>query len=132
MEIDNEHNDSLDLYHAYLGNDMAMLSYYSYPYNIHKHQVDEMDFKHKLIQHGLNVQECMAAYYVLTGYKNFDPELVMSALLAWCDPEELVKCTTQEELIEETNAAEIKGNFLYMWANSAASYRSRWYDSPYF
>ena len=101
--------ECLDLYNAYLGNDMAMLLYSSYPYNIHKHQVDEMDFKHKLIQHRLNVQECMAAYYVLIGYKNFDPELVMSALLEGLNPKSIVVCKNQWELVAEMSKKQLDG-----------------------
>lgn len=97
-----------------------------------KNQQDQSNFVATLEENRLPVDECMAAYYVLVYHKYFDPSDVKAALLAWCDPEKLVQCKTQEELIEEKTAAEIKGNFWYMGANRAASYRSRWYDSPYF
>ena len=121
-----EKEKSLDLYHAYLSNGTIMLLYNDYPYNIQQKQVDEMGFITKLQKHRLQVWECMAAYYVLTGHKNFDPELVMSALLEGLNPKSIVVCKNQWELVAEMSKKQLDGVLWDIGVYDVASAYSRY------
>lgn len=126
----NEQEYRKNLYELYLHNGET-IALHSCSQYITQTQQEKIEFLQQLKAKRLPANKCMAAYYVLVDHKHFDPSDVKSALLAWCDPEELIKCETQEELIEETTAVRLAWDIWDIGVYDAVGNLYCGYDSPY-